>query len=208
MKVYEFKGFPNPARVRLALAEKGLLDEVEFIQVDVPNGEHRRPEFLDINPSGAVPALVLDDGTAISESAAITEYIDHLTGETVLTGRSAKERGVIHMLQRKVEDGLLDAVSAYFHHATPGLGPDLETYQNAEWGEKRKEVAIATMHWMDNILGQNNFLAGDRLTIADITGFAGLAFAGFAEISIPDDCENLKNWHQNLLSRPTMEVLT
>lgn len=207
MKVYEFKGFPNPARVRLALAEKGLLDEVEFIQVDVPNGEHRRPEFLDINPSGAVPALVLDDGTAISESAAITEYIDHLTGETVLTGLSAKERGVIHMLQRKVEDGLLDAVGAYFHHATPGLGPDLETYQNAEWGEKRKEVAIATMRWMDKILGRNDFLAGDCLTIADITGFAGMAFAGFAEISIPDECKNVKRWHQNLLSRPTMEAL-
>lgn len=208
MKVYEFKGFPNPARVRLALAEKQLLNAVEFVQVDVPAGAHRTPEFLAINPSGAVPVLVLDDGTAISESAAITEYLDHLTGEPVLTGLNAKERGLIHMMQRKVEDGLLDAVGAYFHHATPGLGPHIEVNQNAEWGNKRKDAAIKTMGWLDHLLGSNNYIAGDRLTVADITAFAGLAFADFAEIAIPQECANLKAWRARVSSRPTISALS
>lgn len=207
MKVYEFKGFPNPARVRLALAEKQLFDDVEFIQVDVPSGAHRKPEFLAINPSGAVPVLVLDDGTAISESAAITEYVDHLVGDPVLTGLNPKERGIIHMMQRKVEDGLLDAVGAYFHHATPGLGPDLEINQNAEWGNTRKETAIKTIKWMNYILGQDNFLAGDRLTVADITAFAGLSFADFAEVDIPDGCGKVLTWRDKISSRPTIDVL-
>jgi glutathione S-transferase len=73
MEVYEFKGFPNPARVRIALAEKGLLNQVEFIHVDVPAGDHKKPEFLAKNPSGAVPVLELDDGTMISECSAIIE---------------------------------------------------------------------------------------------------------------------------------------
>ena len=119
-----FRGFPNPARVRMALAEKGLTVEVEFVAVDVPNGEHRTPAFLAKNPSATVPVLELADGTTIAECTAITEYLDHLTGAPRLTGRTAKERAVIHMMQRRAEAGLLDAVAAYFHHATPGLGPD------------------------------------------------------------------------------------
>ena len=135
MKIYEFKGYPNPARVRIALAEKGLFDEVTFVQVDVPGGDHKKPEFLAKNPSGAVPVLELDDGTVISECSAITEYLDHFVGETTLTGQTAKARGSIAMLQRKIEAGLLDSLAAFFHHATDGLGPEIESYQNKAWGE-------------------------------------------------------------------------
>ncbi|MEX0300122.1 MAG: glutathione S-transferase, partial [Kordiimonas sp.] len=121
MKVYEYKGFPNPLRVRLALAEKGLFEKVEFINVDVMAGEQKKPEFLAKNPDGVVPVLELEDGTILSESTAITEYLDHLSGEATLTGTDAKERGTIHMMQRKVENGLIDAIGAYFHIGTPGL---------------------------------------------------------------------------------------
>ena len=128
--------------MRIALAEKGLADRVAFVKVDVPAGEHKRPAFLAKNPSGVVPVLELEDGTALSESSAIIEYLDHLEGEPVLTGRTAKERGVIAMIQRKVEARFLDAVAAYFHHSTPGLGPHIETYQNRDWGEKNREWAL------------------------------------------------------------------
>ena len=111
MKVYEYKAFPNPLRVRIALAEKGLTEQVEFIQVDVPNGEHKQSAFLSKNQAGTVPLLELEDGTFISECTAITEYLDHLTGEPVLTGKSAKDRAVIHMMQRRVETNLLDALN-------------------------------------------------------------------------------------------------
>ncbi|MCY7281712.1 MAG: glutathione S-transferase N-terminal domain-containing protein [Sphingomonas bacterium] len=87
MKIYDYKGFPNPARVRIALAEKNMTDRVEFVLIDVPGGAHKGPDFLAKNPSGTVPVLELDDGTAISECTAITEYIDNLDGQPTLTGR-------------------------------------------------------------------------------------------------------------------------
>lgn len=204
MKVYEYKGFPNPARVRLALAEKGLIEDVEFIHVDVMAGDHRTPEFLAKNPSGVVPVLELDDGTILSESAAITDYVDHITGEQDLTGKTAAERGRIHMIQRKIEDGLLEAVGAYFHHATDGLGPDIETYQNADWGNFRHGVALKTMRWMNEILEVRDYLAADHFTVADITAVAGFAFADFAKIEIPEDCANVKAWRERVSARPSM----
>lgn len=204
MKIYDYKGFPNPARVRIALAEKGLLDRVEFVHVDVPKGEHKTPEFLAKNPSAAVPLLELDDGTYISECVAITEYLDHIAGEPLLTGQEAQDRAQIAMIQRKVESGLMDAAGAYFHHATPGLGPEIETYQNAEWGEKQGERALVTMRWMDEVLARREFLSGDSFTIADITAIAGLGFADFAGLKIPAGCDALSAYHARMSARPSV----
>ena len=204
MKVYDYKGFPNPTRIRIALAEKGLTDAVEFVTVDVPAGEHKRPEFLARNPAGAVPVLELEDGVHIAECTAITEYIDHLDGDPVLTGRAARERALIHMMQRRAEANLLDAVAAYFHHATPGLGPHIETYQNREWGEKNRERALAGMRYLDEVLVGQPYLAGERFTMPDITAFAGLAFADFAEIEIPEDLVRLKAWRARIAERPSV----
>ena len=139
MKVYEATGFINPIRVRIALKEKNAIDQVEFVEVDIMNGEHRQPEFKAKNPSASVPVLELDDGTTIAECSAITEYIDHKFPGVCLTGKTPTERAVIHMMQRRGEQYVLDAVGSYFHHATPGLGKNLETYQNQEWGEKQRE---------------------------------------------------------------------
>lgn len=204
MKVYEFEGFPNPARVRIALAEKGLLDKVDFVSIDVPKGEHKNPEFLEKNPFATVPVLELDDGTTIAECTAITEYLDHLDGKPALTGRTPKERGVIHMMQRRAEAGLLDAVGTYFHHATPGLGPDIEGYQCAEWGRHQKERAIAGMHYLDDVLASQTYLAGDTFSMADITAYAGLRFAAAANVDVPADCTHLKDWDERVSSRPSI----
>ncbi len=206
MKIYEFKGFPNPYRVRVALAEKGLMDKVEFVQVNVPAGEHKRPEFLAKNPAGAVPVLELEDGTTIAECTAITEYLDHLIGESVLTGTTPKERAVIHMAQRCTEANFLDAVATYFHHATPGLGPDIEGYQNREWGEKQRERAIATMHSLNETLAKQPYIAGDRFSVADITAMAGFVFAGFAKIEMPESATHLKAWHERVKARPSAQA--
>ncbi len=203
MKIYEFKGFPNPARVRIALAEKGLFDEVTFVQVDVPGGAHKQAEFLAKNPSGAVPVLELDDGTVISECSAITEYLDHAVGAPALTGTTAKERGIISMSQRKVEAGFLDALASFFHHATPGLGPEIESYQNKAWGEHQKKVAITTMAWMDGLLAKRDYLAGDHFSVADITAMAGFAFADLLKVDIADSCANLKSWRVRVSARPS-----
>jgi glutathione S-transferase len=190
--------------VRIALAEKGMTDQVTFVTVDVPNGEHRGVAFLEKNPSGAVPVLELEDGTTISECTAITEYIDGLDGSPTLTGRTPKERATIHMMQRRAEAGLLDAVGAYFHHATPGLGPEIETYQCAEWGQHQKDRATAGMRYLDGVLATQPYLAGDAFSMADITAFAGLAFADFAKVDVPADCANLIAWRAKVGARPSI----
>lgn len=204
MRIHDFEGFPNPARVRIALAEKGLSDRVEFVHVDVPGGEHKSAVFLKRNPSGTVPVLELDDGTHISECTAITEYLDNIAGEPELTGRDAKERALVHMMQRRAENGLLDAVGTYFHHATAGLGPEIETYQNAEWGDKARERAVAGMRYLDEVLSGAPYLAGVNFSMADITAFAGLAFADFAKIDIPTDLSNLIAWRARIAQRPSV----
>ncbi len=204
MKVYDFEGFPNPARVRIALAEKGMTDDVEFVTVDVPGGEHKTAEFLEKNPSGLVPAMELDDGTVISECTAITEYIDNASGDRVLTGQDKKKRAVIHMMQRRAEADLLDAVGAYFHHATPGLGPNIEANQCAEWGNLQRDRAVKGMRYFDGVLAKQDYVAGDAFSMADITAFAGLAFADFAKIEIPSDCANLLAWRAKVASRPSV----
>ncbi|MDP2780087.1 glutathione S-transferase family protein [Devosia sp.] len=204
LRIHEYKGFPNPARIRIALAEKGLFDLAEFISVDVPAGEHKQPAFLAKNPAGAVPVLELDDGTMIAECSAITEYIDNLDGRPSLTGQGARERAVIHMMQRRAESGLLDAVASYFHHATPGLGPVIETYQNREWGEKSLERAVSCMSYLNQVLAEKKYLAGDQFSVADITAFAGLLFADFVKLKIPGELQHLIRWHERVAARPSI----
>jgi glutathione S-transferase len=203
MNVYEYQGFPNPLRVRMALAEKGLTDQVTFVQVDVPKGEHRQPKFLAKNPAGAVPLLELEDGTYIAECTAITEYLDHLIDAPTLTGTTPKQRAVIHMMQRQVEANLLDAIAAYFHHATPGLGPKLEHYQNREWGEKQKERALAMMERLDELLANQPYIAGENFSVADITAVAGFVFGGYCQITIPETAPHLRAWHDRVRQRPS-----
>ncbi len=204
MKVYEYKAFPNPWRVRMALAEKRLTNQVEFIQVDLPHGEHKQSAFLAKNPAGTVPLLELDDGTYIAECTAMTEYFDHFVDEPTLTGKSAKERGMIHMMQRRIEANLLDAIANYFHHATPGLG--FEAYQIQEWGEKQKVQALVTLNDLDKLLATQPYIVGGHFTVADITALAGLAFGGFCQIMIPETATHLKAWHDRMQQRPSFSA--
>jgi len=207
MKIYDFPAFPNPARVRIALNEKGVSDQVEFIPVDVPGGEHRNAEFMAKNPSAAVPVLELDCGTHISECTAITEYIDQTFDGPTLTGTTPKERAIVHMMQRRAEQYMMDAVGGYFHHATEGLGPDIEQYQNAEWGNRQKSLAEKGMQYFDGLLATNNYVAGENFSMADITLFAGLGFADFAKIDIPSGYKNLLEWRDRVAARPSVIAL-
>jgi len=204
MKIYDIEGFPNPARVRIALAEKNASDKVEFIPVDVMRGEHRTDAFRAKNPDSTVPYAELPCGTCISQCTAITEYIDGTFQGKSLIGESPKQRAKTQMMNLRAEAGLVDAVGAYFHHATPGLGPDLETDQNVEWGKKKKDTAQKTMRYLDSVLGESKYLAGDDFTMADITAFAGLAFADFAKVDIPDGLNNLQAWRNAVAARPSI----
>lgn len=202
MKIYEFRAFPNPLRARMAAAEKGLTARIEFIQIDLPGGEHQRAEFLQLNPVGKVPVLVLDDGTAIAECTAITEYLDHLAGTPVLTGETPRQRAQIHMLQRRAEALVLDAASDYFHHATSGLGV-LEPIQIREWGEYRRQTAVKGVHYFETLLHNNRYLLGEPFTMPDITLYAGLALIEQLQIGIPEACPNLRRWQERVAQRPS-----
>ncbi len=204
LTIHDYKGFPNPLRVRIAVAEKGLEARVRYETVDVPNGAHRTRDFLAKNPAGAVPVMELEDGTFLSECAVITDYLDHLDGAPTLTGRTPRERAVIAMTQRRAEADLLDAVAAYFHHATLGLGPTIELNQNVAWGQSQRLRAIAAMRRFDTALASQPWLAGEEFSIADITAYAGLVFADFARIAVPEDCCNLTAWRARVEARPSV----
>ena len=205
MRIYDWHTGPYPARVRIALAEKDLGSEVEFVSVDLWKGEHKTPEFLAKNYSGTLPVLELEDGTLLAECTAITEYLDALDGVPTLTGRSAREKGMIHMMSKRAEIELLDAVSVYFHHATPGLGPNVEFYQNAEWGLRQRDKALRGMKYFDAILRAQPYVAGETFSMADITVIGGLIFAGLVDLSIPGDCTALLAWYARMQERPSVK---
>jgi glutathione S-transferase len=206
MKIYDFPRGPYPARVRIALGEKNLQSRVKFEMVDLFKGEHKKPEFVATkNYSGTVPVLELEDGTLLAECTAITEYLDTLDGVPTLTGRTPREKGLIHMMNKRAELELLDAISVYFHHATPGLGPDVESYQNAEWGLRQRDKALRGMHYFDGVLKKQEFVAGEFFSMADITVIAGLIFAGIVNLQVPAECEVLQAWYKNMQARPSVK---
>jgi glutathione S-transferase len=205
MKIYDWPTGPYPARVRIALAEKNLQSRVEFVTVDLWQGEHKKPEFLAKNYSGTLPVLELDDGTLIAECTAITEYLDALAGPPTLTGRTPLEKGMIHMMSKRAELELLDAISVYFHHATPGLGPHVEIYQNAEWGLRQRDKAVRGMRYFDGVLRGQPFVTGEVFSMADITVIGGLIFAGLVEVAVPAECEALQAWYAEMQERPSVK---
>jgi glutathione S-transferase len=205
MKIYDFPKGPYPTRVRIALAEKHLQSRVQFVMVDLYKGEHKRPEFIATkNYSGTLPVLELDDGTCIAECTAITEYLDTLDGEPTLTGKTPRDKGIIHMMNKRAEIELLDAVSVYFHHGTPGLGPDVEVYQNPEWGFRQRDKAVRGMRYFDGVLSRQPYVAGETFSMADIAVIGGLLFASLVELPMPEECEALRSWYAAMLQRESV----
>jgi len=206
LKIHDFPKGPYPTRVRIALAEKNLTSRVRFEFVDLYKGEHKTPAFLATrNYSGTLPVLELADGTHIAECTAITQYLDALDGAPSLTGGTPLEEGLIHMMSKRAELEVLDAVSVYFHHGTPGLGPDVEVYQNPEWGFRQRDKALRGMRYFNGILEARSFVAGATFSMADITLIAGLLFADLVKLPLPADCEALRAWYAKMRERPSVK---
>ena len=198
MKLYEYEAFPNPKRVRMFLAEKGV--DIERIQIDVPAGEHRTDAYKAINPDATVPALKLDDGSVISGCVAISRYIEDSGDGTALMGETPAEAANVTMWQRRMEDGLMDASTIYYHHATDGLGA-LEPFQIKEWGIKNAERVKATLEQLDGKLATRDFVAGNSFTIADITAFVGYGFAKYVGLVGDMDVPNVDRWFAAISKR-------
>jgi glutathione S-transferase len=214
MKLYDREGTPNAARIRIVLAQKALEDRVEFVSVDLIAAEQKQAAFLAMNPIGKTPVLVLDDGFVLSESTAITEYLDNLDGNPVLTGRTPREKATIHMMQRRVEMMLLDPIDDYFHYATKGLGPALKPWRMPDWpaardwGERRGAQALANLPYFEDVLTRQPFIAGNPFSMADITLFASLAFARGAGLPIDDSLTALADWHGRVSDLPAVRNRT
>jgi glutathione S-transferase len=211
MKIHDRQGTPNAARIRIVVAEKGLEDQVEFVTVDLIAAEQKRDAFLRMNPVGKTPVLELDDGLCISESTAITEYLDNLDGKPTLTGRTPREKALIHMMQRRAEMLLLETVDDYFHYGTPGLGPALRPWRAPdwvgarEWGERRGAEAVRNLPYFDGVLRERPFLAGDAFSMADISLFAGVAFAAAAGLPIAPELTALAAWRERVSKLPAVK---
>ena len=206
MKLYDFKMAPNPRRVRIFLAEKGI--EVETVQVDIPAGENLGAEFRAINPRCLLPTLVLDDGTVIDESMAICVYFEGLHPEPALMGADAKSRAVIASAQRHMEhDGLLSVAEA-FRNGNPAFADrSLSGSQGVPavpgLVERGHASTLRFFKALDATLGESEFVAGDAFTVADITAFCVVDFAKWIQVRVGDDQPNLQRWYANVSGRPS-----
>jgi glutathione S-transferase len=203
MKLYDAGRAPNPRRVRVFLAEKGV--RVPVISIDLARLEHKAPAYVAVNPLQRTPALELDDGTVISESIAICRYFEELHPEPPLFGTGALERARVEMWQRRLEFGLLGTVAAVFRHLHPAMA-EMEVPQVAAWGETNKPRVIEFLRFLDGELAARRFIAGDRFSVADITGLVGLDFMNPAKLSLPDDLANVRRWHAELAARPSAQA--
>lgn len=175
MKLYIAPRAPNPRRVTLFIAEKGITG-IETIMVDLNAGEHKNDAFLAKSPLATVPALELDDARVLTETRAICTYLEGLTPEPNLMGRTSGERAFIEMADRRIEMYLFGGFGNCIRHTHPGLAV-LEQPQFPEFGKSQGEKALKVAHWLDQELSNRRFVAGDRFTIADITAFCALEFA-------------------------------
>jgi glutathione S-transferase len=177
MKLYDSNFAPNPRRVRIFLAEKGIAVPTE--RVDIARQEHKTPEYAAINPLQRMPSLVLDDGTIITESIAICRYFEMLRPEPPLFGVGSKDAAIVEMWNRRAEINFLASVAAVFRHTHPAM-KELEVPQVPSWAE-----------------------AGDRYTVADITMQVAVDFMKPGRLSMPDGAANVKRWHTAVSARPS-----
>ncbi|MEJ0076061.1 MAG: glutathione S-transferase [Alphaproteobacteria bacterium] len=199
MKLYDGGRAPNPRRVRIFLAEKGMSIPVE--KIDLANLEHKTAEFTALNPLQRVPVLVLDDGTVITESIAICRYIEGLRPQPPLFGRGALEESLVEMWNRRVELNLYQAVAAVFRHTNPAM-KDYES-QIPEWGEANRPRVFDFLGLLDRELKDRLFVAGDHYTVADITTLVAVDFMRPAKLMMPEDFANLRRWHTQASERPS-----
>lgn len=200
MLLYDTKVAPNPRRVRIFLAEKGV--SVPTVNVDLGKMEHRSDTYSRVNALQRTPSLVLDDGTVITESVAICRYFEEIHPEPPLFGVGAVGKATVEMWQRRLELNLMMPTAMVFRHTHPAMAA-LEVPQIAQVAETSRPRVLDFLAILDAHLADSRFAAGDAYSIADITGLVGMDFLRLARIQPPPELKNVVRWHGELSARPS-----
>jgi len=200
MKLYTGMG-PNPRVVTIAVAETGA--DVELVQVDLISGENRQDAHLTRNPAGQLPTLELDNGQCISEITAIAEYLDDKTGGTLI-GSTPEERAETHMWVRRIDLNVCENLANGFRFAE-----GLQLFEGRiqvipQAADDFKKIAQDWLTKIDGLMGDNEFICGNRFTLADVMLFAFLEFGGGVGQPLDAKCERLQAWYARMAARPSM----
>ncbi|MFO0687932.1 MAG: glutathione S-transferase family protein [Myxococcota bacterium] len=199
MKLYDSTTAPNPRRVRIFLAEKGLA--IPTVQVDIGARANLEPAFRAKNPFAQVPVLELDDGTCVSESVAICRYFEEIQPEPSLFGVGVRERTLVEMWNRRVELELTNRVFLCFQNTSDFFKGRIP--QVPDYGAIAKARAEESLALLDRVLAGQRFVAGDRYSIADITALVGIDFGRVVKLRPTPDQKNLLRWHAEVSARPS-----
>lgn len=200
MKIYNHPLAPNPRRVRIFVAEKGL--QIPYEDIDLFNDQQHTPEFLAKNPAGGVPVLELDDGGHLAESVAICRYLEGLHPEPNLFGKDGREQASIEQWNRRMELNFFGPVGRAFQHTTPLFAQRIKQF--SDYGAAQLAEAQSRLEWIDRQLEDREFIAGSRYTIADITALVAADFgAAMAGLKLDPACRNFTRWHRAVSARPS-----
>ena len=203
LKLYDYARAPNPRRVRIFAAEKGI--ELSLEEVDILAGQSRTPEFLAKNSSGAVPVLELDDGSYLSESVAICRYLEGLQPEPNLLGRNLREQAEIERWNCRMELELFAPIARTIQNTNPIFQRRFKQFP--EYGEAQRAVVYQRLERMDHELDGREFMASDRFTIADITALVAIDFGSLlAEVQIASSLAHLTRWHETVSKRASVKA--
>lgn len=202
MKLYSFFGAPNPRKVLVYLGEKGL--KIPTQEVNIITGENRTPEFLAKNPLGGLPVLELDDGSHLTESLAIIEYLEETQPKPSLLGATPIERARVREVERICDLGVLGRVAVIFQNTHPFMAGRLK--QSADTAETARGLMGNSLKVLNAGLGKDEFLAGAKPTIADCTLFAAMEFASFAQVAIDPAYGNVLRWYEAFKQRPSAQA--
>lgn len=203
MKLYDSLG-PNPRLVRLFMAEKGV--DLPKAQIDLMGGENRRPPYTDRNPGGQMPALELDDGTLLAETVAICEYLEELHPSPPLVGSTPAERANTRMWTRRVELWITEPLTAGFR-----FGEGLAMFKGRmrtipQAADDLKATARDGIEKLDGLVAGRDFIAGSRLTLADIVLYSFLDFAAGVGQPLDPKNANLTAWFARMAARPSADA--
>tara|TARA_R110002072_G_scaffold284396_2_gene448496 strand:+ start:101726 stop:102346 length:621 start_codon:yes stop_codon:yes gene_type:complete len=205
MKLYETRIAPNPRRVRMFLAEKGLLEQIELIEMDLQKGENLTPEHVARNPMKKVPVLELEDGTCIAETVAICRYIEEAFPDLPpLLGRTALEKAHIEQWLRWIDFYFMMPTGMAFQHTSGYFSDRMKPFP--EWGEECKLQAGRFFNFLDRHLANNTYICGSEFSAADINAVCTLDFNKAVQQRIRPEQVNLRAWHERMYQRPSISA--